>query len=445
MGSMLAKAEVLRTQALESLSAQVRGDNQIVVWNLTLEDRPLKVRIANPGKTNFKLVNANGLEVAHQILGDQILIDDLSLVSGLGYVALNVVTGEAATSSQQLHATANTLENAHLRIVVGKDGTLESVFDKHANRESLDGRGNQIWAYTDIPREWDAWEVDAGYARDGQELLATHAPTLEQTGSLEAGIKVKRELGGAVIEQTYKLGTNSKRLEIVTRIRWTGRRTMIRALFPLNVRSFDAWFETAFGAIARPTHRNSSQDQAKFEVNAHRWADLSEAGYGVSLLNDGKYGHSAHGNTLGLTLLRSPIFPDPLADEEKHEFTYAILPHQGDWRSSISEAHDLNAPLQVVHVTSSTGDWSSSQQFAKLNAPGLRLSALKKSEDGNQIILRVYEAHGGRGTATLETTFGRGRAVMTNLLEEETETLEIEDGTLEFEFKPFEVKTIRLG
>jgi alpha-mannosidase len=220
---------------------------------------------------------------------------------------------------------------------------------------------------------------------------------------------------------------------------------MIRALFPLNVRSHEAWFETAFGAIARPTHRNTSWDQAKFEVNAHRWADLSESGFGVSLLNDGKYGHSAHGNTLGITLLRSPIFPDPLADEEEHEFTYAILPHQNDWRSSISEAHDLNAPLQAVHLTSSTGDWPSSQQFAKLNATGLRLSALKKSEDGNEIIVRVYEAHGGRGTATLETKFGRNRAVVTNLLEEETETLEVLDGTLEFGFTPFEVVTIRLG
>jgi alpha-mannosidase len=450
MGAMLAKAELLRSRALESLSSQVKGENQIVVWNLTLEDRPLRVRLANPSTVNlktknFKLVNTNGLEVAHQILGGQILIDDSSLVPGLGYIALNVVSGESATSSSQLQATANTLENAHLRVVVGKDGTLKSVFDKHANLESLDGRGNQIWAYTDIPREWDAWEIDAGYARDGQELLATHAPTLEQSGLLEAGIKVRREFNGAVIEQTYLLGANSKRLEVKTRIRWTGRRTMIRALFPLNVRSHEAWFETAFGAIARPTHRNTGWDQAKFEVNAHRWADLSEAGFGVSLLNDGKYGHSAHGNTLGLTLLRSPIFPDPLADEEEHEFTYAILPHQGDWRSIIAEAQDLNAPLQAVHITSSTGDWPSSQHFAKLQGSGLRLSALKKSEDGNQIILRVYEAHGGRGTATLETKFGRSQAVMTNLLEEETETLEISDGTLEIGFTPFEVKTIRLG
>jgi alpha-mannosidase len=445
LAAMLANAEQLRTRALERLSAQVRGENQIVVWNLTLEDRPLKVRLGNPSTEKFKLINADGLDVAYQILGDEILIDDLGLIPGMGYVALNVVPGDSTISSGQLQATANTLENAYLRIVIGQDGTLESVYDKRAGRESLAGRGNQIWAYTDIPREWDAWEIDAGYARDGQELLAAQAPTLEQTGQLEAGIKVKREFNGAVIEQTYLLGANSKRLEVRTRIRWTGRRTMIRALFPLNVRSHEAWFETAFGAIARPTHRNTSWDQAKFEVNAHRWADLSEAGYGVSLLNDGKYGHSVHGNTLGITLLRSPISPDPLADEEEHEFSYAILPHEGDWRSSIAEAHDLNAPLQAVHITSGSGEWPSSQQLVKLNAPGLRLSAFKKSEDGDQIILRVYEAHGGRGTARLETKFASGPASFTNLLEEATETLELVDGRLEFEFTPFEVKTIRLG
>ena len=458
LGATLTRAEGLRDNALEKLSARVgltvpKASAKVVVWNLTLEDRPLSVRLPKPISGAFKLIAPDGLEVPYQFDGDEIIVQGEAMVPGLGYLALAVVPGKPKAAPSDLKVTSTTLENSRLRVTVNADGTLESVFDKRAGREVLAGRGNQIHAYTDIPREWDAWEIDANYTSDGAEILAASKPKLEQRGPLEAVIRVERKLNDAIIESRYRLRANSSRLEIETRIHWQGRRTMLRALFPLNVRHHEAWFETAFGAIARPTHQNTSWDAARFEVNAHCWADLSEAGYGVSLLNDGKYGHSAHGSTLGLTLLRSPVYPDPYADEGEHHFSYALLPHQGDWRAeTIREAHDLNAPLRAVvqradgdRQPTTNGDWPTMRRFLQSSHANLRLSSFKKAEDSDELILRVFEAHGGRGTARVEFGLPIRAARRVNLLEEEPQRLVVKANALNLEFTPYSVSTLKLS
>jgi alpha-mannosidase len=450
LGVNLATVQTLRDQALKTLSINVKLEqskavSKVVVWNLSLEQRPLRLKIPRPVKGAFHLQTPEGLEVTYQELEDQIVLSDSNLnVPSMGYLALAVMAGKPQTVKSELKASATTLENQFLRIKIASDGTLQSVFDKTAAREILAGRGNQIWAYTDIPREWDAWEIDAKYAQDGVELLATSKSKLELNGTLEACILVERRFNDAVIEQRYRLRSGSKRLDIETHIRWQGRRTLLRALFPLELRSFEAWYETAFGAIARPTHRNTSWDAARFEVNAHRWADLSEAGYGVSLLNDGKYGHSTHQNVMGLTLLRSPVFPDPLAEEGDHHFTYSIYPHQGDWRgNTILEAHDLNAPLQACVVPASSGKWNSSMSFVELHGTGLRLSSLKKAEDSDEVVLRLYEAFGGRGTAKLETGLGIKKVLQINFLEDEPSNSSA--AGFELNFTPFSVVSLKLA
>ena len=450
LGTSLAQAETMRDQALAKLSANVGLEGTktaVVIWNLTLEERPLRLSMPRPIKGAFRLLAPGGNEVPYQELEDKIVVSNSELtVPSMGYLALAVVAGAPQKVKSELKSGDNTLENEHLSVKIAADGTLQSIFDKDATREILAGRGNQIWAYTDIPREWDAWEIDAKYEKDGIELLASSKPKLEYKGALEACILVERRFENAVIEQRYKLRAGSRRLEIETHIRWQGRRTLLRALFPLEIRSHEAWFETAFGAIARPTHRNTSWDAARFEVNAHRWADLSEAGYGVSLLNDGKYGHSSHKNILGLTLLRSPIFPDPLAEEGEHRFTYAIYPHQGDWRGQTTlESHDLNAPLRACIVANSKGKAPSSKSFVRLEGTGLRLSSLKKAEDSDEILIRLYDAVGGRGNAKLETELGVKKAQSVNFLEEGNEKLKSGAAGFEFEYTPFSVISLKLS
>ena len=194
----------------------------------------------------------------------------------------------------------------------------------------------------------------------------------------------------------------SSRLEIETRLEWRGRRTLIRARFPFALRSHEAWFETTFGAVPRPTHRNTPWDHARYEVPAQRFAVIAEPDYAAALLNDGKSGHSAEGGELGLTLHRAPIYPDPYADEGEHRFTYAIAACGGDWRAR-----------------------------------------LKRAEDGEGFVLRVYEPGGRRGVATLSTSFAMAKVCVADLLETRSGAA-IEGPPYGFAYRPFGVVTLRL-
>jgi alpha-mannosidase len=232
---------------------------------------------------------------------------------------------------------------------------------------------------------------------------------------------------------------------VETEISWHERQVLLRALFPLAVRSHEATFETMYGAHRRPTHRNTSWDSTRFEVSAHRFADLSEPDYGVALLNDGKYGHSARDNVLGLSLLKSPMYPDPLADEGKHRFTYCLFPHPGDWTEAgvVEEAFGLNSPLVAV-AGAPGGTLPPKSGLVGAEGIAVALGGLKMSEDGRAVVLRLYEPRGARGECVLR--FGRGveGVERANLLEEAEGEVEVRDGAVRLELRPFEVVTLRV-
>jgi alpha-mannosidase len=295
--------------------------------------------------------------------------------------------------------------------------------------------------FTDIPRQFDAWDIDESYTDEGTELLALAEPEIVEQGPIRAALRVVRHFEEIEIIQDYRLTAHSRRLEIATKVKWHGRRRLLRAIFPFAIHTHEVWSETAFGAVARPNHRNTPWDQARFEIPVHRWADLSEPGYGVSLLNNGKYGYSAHGNVLGISLLRGPIYPDPYADEGEHEFVYAVYPHAGDWRNgTVREAEEMHSPLRITPTSGSS--WPSLFRFTD---ESLRLASLKKAEDSEAIILRLYEPHGGRGKTTIETAIPLQKAVIVNILEDKIQELTIDDERrITFEFKPFQVISLKL-
>ncbi|TVR95645.1 MAG: alpha-mannosidase [Trueperaceae bacterium] len=474
MGEALQRVTNVRDVALGTLSAP--GARALVVWNLSLDARPLRCATPIPaGGAGLELTLADGTPVPHARTDTQLLVSlEHVRVPALGYLTLylgppgdeaagsDAPGDRAASQPGAVSGSANELENEHLRIRVAADGTLESVYDKDAAREVLAGRGNALWAYVDVPRQYEAWEIDHDYERDGVEVVASQPPELVEAGPVRASLRVTRRFEQSTIVQEYRLSAGARRLDVVTRVDWRGRRQLLRALFPLAVRHHEATFETAFGAVARPTHRNTSWDEARFEVPGHRWADISEAGYGASLVNDAKYGYSAHGGTLGLTLLRAPVFPDPFADEGEHEFTYALYPHTGDWRTgTVAEGHDLNSPLVVVAVPAdgaeggaaagtapgaAAGAWRPERSFVACDTPSLRLASLKRAEDGDDLVLRLYDAHGARGTARLTFDLPIAAARACDLLEEplSDDEARVEDGRLAVPFTPYGVTTWRL-
>jgi alpha-mannosidase len=380
------------------------GDDALLVVNPDLSPRPLKLEGPSGPLTARRVVE--GLEAAV------------------------VKPGEPAG---ELSVSADTLENDVLRVRVAPDGTLASVWDKRAGREVLDGPGNQLWAYVDKPREWDAWELDATYPAQGERLTGTVA--IGERGPHRASLRVEYAFRDSRVMQEIRLWAGSPRIDFHTTFDWHDRRWLLKARFPLAVRSSRATFETAFGVVERATHRNTSWEQARFEVAGHRFADLSEPGYGAALLNDGRYGHHAEGSELGLSLLRSPFWPDPLADEGEQELVYSLLPHPGSWLQGgvLAEAEDLNRPLLARPVS---GEETSLRPLTLEGLP-VALGALKALEDGGGLALRVWEPQGARGAVRLGLPDGWRADGAIDLLERPA-------GTAEGALRPFEVRSYAL-
>jgi len=448
----LIQAEEVRQEALGLLCAEVREVHpealaHLVVWNLSPSPRPLRLRLPRPTEQFFRLLTATGHEVPYQESGSQILIASEETVPALGYLALAVLSHLDArrTPTVRVNGQERVLENQHLRLEVAPDGTMARLYDKDHRREVLAGRGNQLWVYTDVPRYWEAWDLDASYAQEGREIPATQVKLIEG-GPLRAGLWVERKIGASRLEQTYWLWGGSRRLEIETTAHWQERRTLLRALFPLQIHAQHAWFDTAFGAVSRPTHANTPWDAARFEVPALRWADLSEADYGVSLLGGFKHGYSARGNVLGLSLLRGAIWPDPLADVGEHRFSYALYPHRGDWRQgTLAEAEDFLAPLLPLALPVHAGGQPPSRSFLRASPSSLRLAAFKRAEEGSGYVLRLYEAHGGRGEVELDlTALGVRNVSRVNLLEDPEEALVVKNGHLTLAYAPYQVISLKL-
>lgn len=447
----VAKAEGLRDSALRRLGGGAGDDGEaLLVANAALHPRRLTVLLPGEHPESAGVVDVAGATLPTQRTEGGLLVHAPHRdVLGLGWTTLRVTRdspGEPVSGVSDVRAWGEeegaVIENGLLRVEIDSNGSLRRVHDTEAEREVLAGQGNQLWVYVDRPREWDAWDVEEDYEAGGTELPGAERIAVVESGPLRAAVTVERRWRGSRVTQTYELLSGSRRLDVATEVDWREKQVMLRALFPLNVRSNEATFETMYGALGRPTHRNTSWDEARFEVSAHRFADLSEPGYGVALLNDGKYGHSARGNMLGLTLLRSPLYPDPFADEGYHRFTYALLAHPGAWTEAgvAREAFALNSPLVAV-----AGGGLAEYGFVAAEGLELALGSLKKAEEeGRAVILRLYEPHGARGEAILRFASGVESVERVNLLEEPEGAVETSGEEVRLEVRPFEVVSLRV-
>ncbi|MEO6013322.1 MAG: glycoside hydrolase family 38 C-terminal domain-containing protein [Devosia sp.] len=336
--------------------------------------------------------------------GDGLLIVNPSLSTrriGAGAATIPplgvAVVPRAASPIPGLSVSTKHIENAILKATIAADGTIASLIHKPTGRESLEGAGNQLWVYpVDKPRNWDAWDIDEDYAARGEQLKDVESITVTEDTPHRAAVTIVRKYRASTITQIYVLTANSPRLDIETTLDWHDRRVFLRTLTPVAAQNSTATFECANGVVKRSTHTNTSWDQAMFEAVAHRFIDLSETGFGVALLNTAKYGHNVRGNVLGMSLLRSPIYPDPLADEGTQSFTYALLPHEDDWHEGgvREEAEDLNQPLLTREISG-----LALGTITPLTVSGIpaAFSGLKPTEDGDGLVFRIYEPAGRRG------------------------------------------------
>jgi alpha-mannosidase len=342
----------------------------------------------------------------------------------------------AAPAGDEVRLEGLTLENAHLRAELSPEGTLLSLVDKDTGREALAAPGNRLELYEDRPVQFDAWDVDPAHLRTRRDAPAFESGEVVTDSPLRAEISFERP----GFRQVVRLDAGSRKLEFHTTVDWRERHTMLKVCFPLAVRAPTATYEMPFGYAERPTHFSTSFDRARYEVPGHRFADLSEHGFGAAVLTDSKYGYSCHGNELRISLLRSPTSPDPEADQGEHEFAYALMPHAGGWREAgvLAEAHRFNAPLRLVEA-------APAESLASVDDPNLVLDTVKRAEDSEAIVLRIYEAHGARGTARLRLGFPVTAARLANGLEEDGDPLELDDGEIVLRYRPHELLTVKLS
>lgn len=370
-----------------------------------------------------------------------------------GY-ALHSLDRLDAAGADRLRISRTTLENQFFRLELAEDGTIARLLDKRAGREVIaeGARGNRFLAFEDRPLNFDAWDIQLSYNYKPYPVDDLTSLEVVEEGPLRGGVEVVRRYGQSTIRQRILLYRDIPRIDFPTEVDWHERQTLLKVAFPVRVNALRAAYDIQFGNVERPTHWNTSWDWARFESVAHRWVDLSEGDYGVSLLNDCKYGHDIKDHTIRLTLIKSAISPDPEADQGRHVFSYALLPHEGDWRQgeTIKHAYLFNMPAVAVIIDRSAmtalppDELSEPVSLVRTDRPGLVIDTVKPAEDGDGLIVRVVEEHNSRGPATLHFLRPISSAEETNLLERPMRPARCEGSDLHFDVRPYGIATYRV-
>lgn len=440
-----ALGEAVRAEALAVLHRQMGGDLLLVnPTGFAREDLAFWPGALPPGR---RLAGAFTQSVAGGTLIGGVALAPYS-AQGLAWEAGPPTAPDPARLP--LTASPGGLENAYLRVALNAAGDVTRVYDKAAAREVLPAGAvaNQFQAFEDRPLFWDAWDIDIFY--DDKVFLAEPADsiTVIESGPLRATLEIRRRLLHSAFVQRLSLAYNSPQLEVETVIDWRERHILLKAAFPVEVLAPTATHEIQWGSVQRPTHRNTSWDWARFETCAHKWVDLSEGGYGVALLNDSKYGHDLRDNVIRLSLLRSPTIPDPEADQGEHRFVYRLFPHANPEGGGVrpaqvaAAAYALNDPV-LVHAA--PGGGPAGVLPALVTGPeNVIVETVKQAEDGDGLVLRLYECHRQRGWVTLRINAPFQTAWRTNLLEAEPQPVAATADGVRLYLRPFEIVTLRL-
>ena len=379
------------------------------------------------------------------------VIVHVSDVPPLGYKVVRIVANKqtvAAASTATEVADAIQLANSDLRVAVDKKtGCITSLKQGGVEALAAGHCGNELQTFKDTPKEYDAWNIDPG-------TLDQPATSLNQSATVELvnaktprpGIRVTHSWQNSKFVQTISL--KGDMVDVENDIDWHERHTLLKAAFPLAASSNFATYEIPYGTIDRPTTRNNTWEKAQFEVPAMRWADLGDGKHGMSLLNQTKFGYDAVGNMLRLTLLRGPTWPDPEADQGHHHFHYALYPHAGTWKDAdtVRRGWEYNYPLEAVATTAHAGALPAAHSFASVSPENVVLTAVKKAEDADGLIFRVYEWAGKSSTAEFHVPSGASGATVTNLMESpEGSPLQVEADVVKVPIHPYEILTIQVN
>jgi alpha-mannosidase len=421
---------------------------------------PSPARYVEVNDTTGKAIPSQLLHVDDATQRVRLLVQ--ATVPSLGYATLYVhPAAKAYAGASNLRSSSDSLENEFVRLKIDPaSGCLTSLVDKHTGIETLAPAetdsggpksfacGNLLQAFKDKPKDWDAWNIDADFEKERTDLLHPESVQLvsNESGPLRAVLRVKHHFQNSEFTQDITITAGNPRVDVKTIADWHEKHILLKVAFPLSVHNDKATFEIPFGSIERPTTRNTPAEQAKFEVPALHWGDLSDAKHGFSLLNDSKYGYDAKGNVLRLSLLRSPEWPDPHADEGVHEFTYSLYAHSGTWRDALTvrRGYELNYPLESMQIANHQGPLQGSHSFLSSNSDNVVITAVKNAEDGGALIIRFYEWAGKNSDVSLTLPSHVESAEETDLMERPLGTLKSGADSVTVSVKPYEIKTLKI-
>ncbi len=454
--SARAHAEVARTTAsiVERAAGEIARDvdtdgcrRPVVVFNSLSHERVGIVTVDAPADVTAAAAPDGSRSPVQRTTDGRAMF--AARVPPCGFAAYDLVDGGAPAHDDELRVDDRHLVNARLHVELDDHGRITSLFDREADREVLCGPGNVFQLHPDYPNFYDAWDVDRFYLNQVEDLTEVESVRVVEDGPVRVALQVARSFGRSRIVQTISLAANERTVQFDTEVDWNETNKFLKVAFPVAVRSPRATYEIQFGHVERPTHANTSWDVARFEVCAHKWADLSEPGYGVALLNDCKYGYDIRGNVMRLSLLRAPTWPDPVADRGHHRFTYQLLPHAGDLREAgvVDAGYDLNVALHPVPVGAGPGPRPRSAALLSVDAPNVVVEAVKQGDDESEpgaLVVRLYEAWGRRSRVTVRAPWPLAAAALTDLLEREEAALPVDDDRVEMHVTPFEIVTLLL-
>ncbi len=428
----------------------------------------------------------NYAEVARVL--EAIIARSIAALAGQGDVPLTFNAGPFARDGVPAHGAAvavvadsgavarvgdeHVLDNGRVRVRVDSRGLVTSILDLNADREVIPAgaAANLLQLFRDTPNRWDAWDIDESYRRGGRDLTEADAIDVTEDGR---GVRVARSFGSSSVVQELRLLGDSTTLEIDTVVDWHETQKLLKLAFPLDVHADRAASEIQFGHVHRPTHANTSWDAARFETAAHRWVHVGEPGYGVAISNDASYGHDirrtepprapAAGGASGggvasagtamvarVSLLRAPLFPDPGSDQGRHEFRVAVSVGAGI-PDAVEEGYRINLPLRTVSGESPVAP------LVSVSSPAIVVEAVKLAEDrSGDVIVRLYEAHGGQARGELRTGFDWAEVSETDLLERAIDARAVSaaeegadaagaaaGGSVALALRPFQLVTLR--
>ena len=422
-------------------------NKSVVVFNTLGFDRDDIVEFEVPSDINMPAVLDGNEEIECQLIDDGKAIFFAKGIPANGHKAFEIIEA-TKSSSTNLTIEKNYIENKFFDIKINEEGNITSIIDKKSNREVLkEGQtANVLQAFEDKPMDYDNWDIDIYY--DEKMWLVNDVQHIEviERGNVRSTLEIKRKFQDSTIIQKVYIYNDIPRIDFDTNIDWKESQVLLKAAFPVDINSNEATYEIQYGNVKRPTHRNTSWDEARFEVCGHKWVDLSEGNYGVSLMNNSKYGHDILDGVMRLTLLKSGILPNTTSDQEVHNFIYSIYPHTGDYKDAgtVKMAYNLNVPLYSKVEEAHEGSLESKSSLVKVDKDNVIIEVIKKAEDSDELVIRMYECHNMRTNVTLEMISEIESVKECNLMETDISELSKDGNKVSFEMKPFEILTLKV-